>query len=217
MIKKIKEANTEQLTAYCIPIEFEGKKIGRLRPITVDSLNNNVEIEKIAKWRQNNQQFFTTQFNVSVEGTKRWLEEAILWSDSRILFMVETEDQIPIGHVGLCEIDDKNKYCLFDNILRGDTEHFKGGMRLACSALLDWCFRVLDMETIYLQVLSDNSRAIHLYEELGFQKIQLMPLINQTKDGVTHWIPLINQPFYEVKKYLLTMRLSGGDERKCLK
>ncbi|MCM3571052.1 GNAT family N-acetyltransferase [Neobacillus mesonae] len=208
IIKKMKEANAEDITTYCIPIDFQGKKLGRLRPITVDSLTNNTEIEMITKWRQNNQQFFTTQFNVSVKGTKKWLENAILQSNGRILFMVENEEQIPIGHVGLCEIDDKNKYCLFDNILRGDTNYFKGGMKLACSKLLDWCFRVLDMETIYLQVLSDNSRAINLYKELGFQEIQLMPLMNQIKDGVTIWVPVINQPYYEVKKYLLTMRLS---------
>jgi RimJ/RimL family protein N-acetyltransferase len=211
MIKKMKEADTNQIAACCIPIEFEGKRLGRLRPVTVDCLNNSVEIEKMARWRQNNQEFFTTQFSVSVERTKKWLEEAILQSDSRILFMVENEEHIPIGHVGLCEMDDKNKCCFFDNILRGDTEHFKGGMQLACSVLLDWCFRVLNMETVYLQVLSENNRAIHLYKKLGFQEIQLMPLMDQTKDGVTHWVPLINKPFYEVKKYLLTMRLFRMD------
>jgi RimJ/RimL family protein N-acetyltransferase len=207
----MKQATVEQISTYCIPIEDGVKKLGRLRPISVESLANNAEIEMLANWRRKNQEFFTTQFNVTTEGTKKWLEEIILKSYDRILFIVEDNEQKPIGQVGLCEIDHKNNYCLFDNILRGDTQYFKGGMKLACSALLNWCFTILNVETIYLQVLSDNERAIRLYKGLGFQKIQLMPLISHTKDGATFWQPLINQPLYEVKRYLQTMRLGRID------
>jgi RimJ/RimL family protein N-acetyltransferase len=206
IIKELKNANPHQISAYCIPIKIGETKFGRLRPITVNSIANKAEIEMLANWRKNRQEFFTTQFNVTVESTKKWLEEKILPSDCNILFIVENEEHIPIGQVGLCEIDHQKKYCLFDNILRGDTQHFKGGMKLACSTLLNWCFKVLNMETVYLKVLSDNERAIRLYKELGFKEIQKMPLINQTENGITKWIPLINQPFYEVQRYLITMR-----------
>lgn len=57
---------------------------------------------------------------------------------------------------------------------------------------------VLNMVTVYLKVLSDNERAVRLYKELCFQEIQKMPLINQTEDGITKWVPNINQPFYAV-------------------
>jgi len=206
MIKQLKEANTDQISAYCIPIKIEEKNFGRLRPITVNSIANKEEIEMLTNWRRNRQEFFTTQFNVTMEGTKKWLEEKILPSDSNILFIVESEEHIPIGQVGLCEIDTNKKYCLFDNILRGDSQHFKGGMKLACTTLLNWCFKVLKMETVYLKVLSDNDRAVQFYKELGFQEIEQIPLIKHTEEGITKWIPLVNQPFYEVQRYLLTMR-----------
>ncbi|MDQ0216407.1 RimJ/RimL family protein N-acetyltransferase [Oikeobacillus pervagus] len=206
IIKPLKEANEDQITAYCIPIKNGATIAGRLRPITVTSLSNQSEIERLANWRKNSQRSFTTQFKVTAEGTKKWLEEKIIQSDRNIIFVVENSEHIPIGQVGLCEIDDKKKYCLFDNILRGDPHHFKGGMKLACSTLLFWCFKELKMETVYLQVLSDNERAIQFYKDLGFQEIQQMPLIKRIEEGITKWVPLYNQPLYEVQRYLITMR-----------
>lgn len=212
LIQQLKKADRNNISSYCIPIKQDGKILGRLRPVTIHSVLDIGEIKNMADWRRNNQQYFTTEFKVTAEGTKTWLEKKILPSDKTIIFIVESVDLIPIGHVGLCNIDFDKKHCFFDNILRGVSSHFKGGMYFACSTLLDWCFHTLKMETVDLEVLAHNERAISLYKKLGFKEIDKKPLRKLVEDGVTKWVPYNDGSLQQAERYLLTMRTAR--ERK---
>lgn len=212
LIQQLKNG-TDDIADLCLPIKKGTDEIGRLRPVSFHSIENHREVEMMAEWRRNHQQFFTTQFHVTTEGTKKWLKEKILSSNKNILFVVEDSSLHPIGHVGLCEMDFQNRTCLFDNILRGDSKRFKGGMYDACSTLLQWCFHTLKMENVSLKVLADNVRAIKLYKKLGFKEIEKIPLMKWVEDGTTKWIPLEKELSNQAERYLLIMSVFRDETR----
>lgn len=188
-------------------IENNGENIGKLRPVTLNSLGNSHQIEQLAKWRRNAQQWFPTQFPVTYEGTKRWLDKALLQTADRILFMVEDQNGKEVGHVGLFRFDYINRACEIDNIIRGENKVFSGAMTFACTTLLKWARDVLGIEHVYLRVFSDNTKALNLYQRLGFKEIQRTPLTKVQEDTVTRWIDVIGRPYQEVERYFVTMKL----------
>lgn len=213
LIQKLK-TEAGDISVVSIPIKKGEEVMGRLRPITFSSIENEKEVEMLANWRRNNQEFFTTQFHVTAEGTKKWLKEKILSSEKHILFIVEDHENHPVGHLGLCDMDFQKRICLFDNILRGDSNRFKGGMYDACFTLLNWCFHTLNMETVSLKVLVENDRAIKLYKKLGFKEIEKIPLMKRIEKGTTKWIPLEKGHSHKAERYLFMMSVSreGGYE-----
>jgi perosamine synthetase len=192
---------------FTILIKNNDQIIGKLRSINQNSLNNNKEIELLAKWREMAQSWFLSQFPVSFEGTKVWLKKQLLEINDRILFMVETLDKVPVGHIGLFRFNYKERFCELDNIIRGNPDLLPGAMTYACHALLDWTFNTLEVSTVYLRVVSDNIPALNLYRRLGFMEIQRIPLQQVEENGCTRWIEIIGKPYYEVQKYFITMKL----------
>ncbi|MCK7470090.1 MAG: hypothetical protein MZU95_04240 [Desulfomicrobium escambiense] len=73
---------------------------------------------------------------------------------------------------------------------------------------------ILNMESIFLRVFSDNSRALKLYERLGFTEIQRIPLVKISKENSSEWIQAINQPYEEIKRYFIVMRINKNEWQK---
>ena len=181
-------------------------KSGSLRPVTAESLNNDSDIELLAKWREANQDAFPSQFKVTQQGTKTWLENSVLNSPDRILFWVCDQDNKKIGHAGLFRFDLSQKFCELDNILRGESGS-PGIMQEACSKLIELCQQELGLADIYLRVFSDNQRALELYQKLGMKEIQRAPLRKVEEDGVSKWIEVIKSPYEKIERYFLTYKL----------
>lgn len=196
MIRLWKESLNKTGSTHTLPLIINEECCGRIRPITEDILTEETEIELLSNWRAESKEWFATQFDVTTKSTKEWLEKRILPDPHRILFIVETEDHQPIGQVGLCNINEKEKTCELDNILRGNRAQFPGWMYHACRTLLTWSFQVLNMKTVYLDVLADNKRAIGLYHKLGFEETGVVPL-----QKVDH---------LHTQRYLMKMRLRRG-------
>lgn len=213
IIKETKNA-ADSKKVLTLPLTTSGGLIGSLRPLTTDSLTNNDEIERLARWRDSAQAWFPSQFKVTVAGTGTWLDKQVINNEERILFMAESADGKPFGHVGLFRFDYKLKACEIDNIVRGENGVLPGGMTYACSALLDWTFDVLGIETAYLRVVSDNNSALNLYTRLGFKEIQRTPLMKVDEGDTVRWIDLIGQPYHEVERYFVTMKLSKSEWKK---
>lgn len=191
-----------------LPIEIDGKVVSKLRPITFESLEDEKVIQALANWRSSAQKWFPSQFNVTPEGTRKWLENQVLHTDDRILFMIETQEGNSVGHVGLFRFDYKNKSCEIDNIVRGVSDVFPGAMYLACNVLLNWVFNIIGIETAYLKTVSDNEAALKLYKKLGFKEMQRFPLMKIEEAGTVRWIEAIGQPYREIEKYSVTMKLT---------
>lgn len=78
----------------------------------------------------------------------------------------DDEDEY-LGTISLKNIDLCSKNAEFAISLRKEARG-KGVGQSAISILLDKAFSEFNLERVYLNVLSDNNRAIHVYEKCGF-------------------------------------------------
>jgi RimJ/RimL family protein N-acetyltransferase len=92
-------------------------------------------------------------------------------------------------------------------VIRGNQEN-KGLMEAACRSLIESSVKEYKLLNFYLKVFSDNQRAIKLYERLGFEEIQRVPLIKKkSNNGTTSWIQYMTPDYVEINRYFVTMRL----------
>ena len=203
---------------YSLPIVRDGKMIGSLHPLTKDSIDDPEQIRLLAEFREKANPFFPSQFQVTLEGTRRWCDKLLYQVEDRILFWVETDEGgrsgrgERVGHIGLYRFDWEKRACEIDNIVRGKEDAAPGIISDAIRAMLHWSFEELEMETSYLRVVSDNPRAIRMYEKLGYREIQRVPLRRIEEDnGNIHWDEVRDEPYLEISRYFVTMLLERNN------
>ncbi len=166
IFKKIKNRDGEWAD-FTIPLKDDNTLIGYLRPITKDILikskSNSLLISKLSKWRENNKRWFDS-FNVTDEGTSRWLKKSVIDQSDRLLFIVQNIEKVDIGHMGLFRGE-------ADNFIRGEHSFNKGIMTISLQKMLYWSFKRLKIKRLYLRVFSDNKKAIRFYENCGFRPL----------------------------------------------
>lgn len=206
-IDQIKSTAGNNISNHLLQITTEKGNIAQLRPLTFGDIDNEAGIELLSDWRIAAQEWFPSQFRVTTEGTKRWLENAVLKTKDRILYFIDTAEGTTIGHVGLFRFDFKKKSCELDNVIRGVNGSFKGGMSFASRRLLDYAFEDLGIENVYLRVFSDNKKAIDLYRNIGFKEISRQPIEKISENDVVRWIDVIGKPHQKIERYFVTMKL----------
>lgn len=175
--------------------------------ITKNLLDEDLIIKLLAKWRDKANAWFPTQFKVTPEGTKKWAQEQLMNKKDRILFFFKVKDEkIPFAHAGLYRFDYEKHSCEIDNVIRGEnSESSKGGMTMGLQILIDWTFKYLCVDNLYLKVFSDNTRAIKLYERLGFSEVNRIPLSRRINNGVVSWVEDDTKK-ESTDRYFVTMR-----------
>lgn len=172
----------------------------RITPITYDSINSDV-IEVLRIWRSENQSGFTKIFNVTHDGTEKWLKDGVLAREDRLLFfIVDKYDEI-IGHIGVSSFDFENSTCEIDNVVRGKRSNQHNVMFLASCVLIEWIKSEIDPNEIRLRVLNDNTSALRLYDRLGFKLDSLLGLRRIDSNGCVEWVP-DNE---EIDRYFVSM------------
>ncbi|MYL44250.1 GNAT family N-acetyltransferase [Virgibacillus halodenitrificans] len=89
-------------------------------------------------------------------------------NSSKSYIIMERAQQLPIGVTSLINLDLKNRNaeCIIDI---GEKNYWgKGYGKEALQLLLTYAFNELNLHRVSLQVFSFNTRAIQLYEKLGF-------------------------------------------------
>lgn len=83
------------------------------------------------------------------------------------LFLIENNEKQVIGHVGLYNIDSRVRKAEFAILI---DEKFQGkGVGTACTEfMIKMGFGELNLNKIYLSLLSTNKRAYSLYKKMGF-------------------------------------------------
>ena len=172
-----------------IPIYEDGELRGFLKPVTyLYKIIKPTWPRLICQWRIENELAFANRFVGTEEKTINWLDNILLPRADRILFMVCNVDNIPIGHLGYSCFDFVNRSCEIDNVVRGVKEGNKGLMSSAMNTILKWGRDVLELDNIYLKVLSDNKYAIKFYKRLGFIVKWYIPLYKVEKPDITEWV-----------------------------
>ncbi len=163
--------------ALLVPDEC-GRCIGRLVPVGRWILDNQACIELLAQWRKTFSRMFLTQFEVTTEGTRAYLEDVAVRGDSRILFLLEDEGGTVVGHVGLAQVTPESFE--LDYLVRGRSGGHPRLVYHAEVALLRWGFEVLAIPRCEVGVLSFNWMVIDLHQSVGFQVESRIPLLKVT-------------------------------------
>jgi [ribosomal protein S5]-alanine N-acetyltransferase len=104
----------------------------------------------------------------SLQAIKEWIERRGKASDDLVWAIADRETNACLGHAGLYQIDHRVRACDF-GILIGDSSRWgKGIGREVTSAIVAYGFDELNMNRIELCFIASNTRAMRLYEGLGF-------------------------------------------------
>lgn len=183
------------MTQATIRITTGSTRVGKLIPLGGE------HAEILARWRDENAQWFLTSFAIDTERTRLWLEN-VAASEDRTLFGVEPEGQDIVGVVGLTDMDRASSSAELDHVLRG-RDSAPGIMRLAIESLLAWASRS-GYSKIRLRVFQDNP-ALPFYEGIGFvQQGSPQPLREVNDGSARRWVESTDA---EAERYLIAMVL----------
>lgn len=175
-IKKILVKNSEmEKCAYLIPVTeliFEYPKY----------------IEIMAEWRKNNPTVSNKYFQVTTESTKNWIKNIILDDNTKILFLIFDSNFVPIGQMGLSNINFEKKSGFIYAVIKGDKNAQKGIMEWSLREMTSWGDKELGICEYYLDVQEMNERAIRLYQRVGFVPVARIPLEKREMGEEIHWV-----------------------------
>ena len=179
---------------------------GTIQPITYRHIGDDLVIEDLMNWRNENIEAYTDHTPATLEGTRRWLAKFVLDNPSKVLFLVCPKDSKPMGHMGLANGLQKSGAMEMDNIVRGIKAGEKGLMTLALYDLITWVFVAIGVNRVYLRVFSDNANAIKMYTKLNFVEKHRYPLLKSKGSGSTKFKILDSS--YKSGLYFSYMELS---------
>ncbi|WP_051533997.1 GNAT family N-acetyltransferase [Desulfitibacter alkalitolerans] len=135
---------------------------------------NRDDLEFLRKWRncEDNRKWFINKGLISVKQQLEWYE-SYLKRTNDLVFIIEDvkNNNCSIGTASLYNIDTANLSAEFGRLIIGnDSYKGKGYAKRATELLCDFAFKELKLFTVYLEVLSNNERAINLYKRIGFRK-----------------------------------------------
>lgn len=182
-----------------------------LKPVTWSDADQPSLVHLLAQWRKKANPFFPAQFPVTDEGTHRWLIKSTLEAPERLLFWAVSSAGEKVGHLGLFRFDFDDRTVELDNVVRGVDGVSPGLMQAAVESLMAWTFEALAMRAMYLRVLSDNDRALRLYQRCGFEETMRMPLVREQEGDIVRWVEAAADNRQPVSRYFVTMRLLAGE------
>ena len=145
------------------------------------------DIENKVRWINNpeNNSFLHYDIPLTISKTKEWfLNKNNL---NRLDCTIEY-NQIPVGVIGLLNIDNKNSKAEFYITIGETCFKRKGIAQKATEAMLQYAFDILRLNKVYLNVDEENVAACKLYEKCGFilQKVYRCVRIALTTN--TNWL-----------------------------
>ncbi|MEE4198450.1 MAG: GNAT family protein [Bacteroidales bacterium] len=146
---------------------LKGKNV-TLRPLI------EVDFDQYYKWHSDNEIRFQTMMHpypVTEKLEKIWFEKAISdISNKRYLFsIIYNENNQLIGYFQLTDVNFINRNANL-GIVIGEKDYQEKGLGKEIMQLgLDYGFNYLGLYKIFLEVLTNNKKAIRLYEKVNFQ------------------------------------------------
>lgn len=129
------------------------------------------DLETINKWRNDKNivdTLCTTFRYVNFETDKTWFEGYMKNRNNNIRLAILDDDEF-VGMVYLLNIDHLNQKADFGIQIGNSEKHSKGIGTQATKLMLEHAFNNLNMNKIYLTVLTKHHKAISLYDRCGFK------------------------------------------------
>lgn len=134
--------------------------------ITLRTFNKG-DIDKKIEWINDpsNNKFLHYDLPLEYDKTLNWFENKN--NDKRLDLVIEFNG-VPVGLIGLLDIDKKNQKAEFYITIGEHSYKSKGIGTKATRLLLQYAFGEMNLQKVYLNVDSENIFAIKLYEKIGF-------------------------------------------------
>ncbi len=104
-----------------------------------------------------------------------------------IFIAKRVSDSQSVGQVSLYNIDPLTKTAEVGRFISAPNYAGNGYMKNACQILLDMAFNKIGLKNIFLEVFSNNTRAINLYKNLGFSYISTTNDLDRYEMTIDHW------------------------------
>lgn len=128
------------------------------------------DLEFIRRLRNENRQYFFDSNYVSKQDQQRWYKNYLLKTDDQ-MFILENNG-IPVGCGAIYHIDRLIKTAEIGRFVIDKLHRGKGYSRILISMIENIAFLKFGIQTLCLEVLSNNILAISLYERMRYRKIK---------------------------------------------
>lgn len=172
------------------PIDIRGaddEVIARLVVIDQARAADPEVVQSLFRWRAASMTGFLTVFEPTIEKTRGYLEKLVLTDPARILFLILDPNGRPVGNIGLCNVTAADAEV--DNIVRGERVETPNFMARVQAGLIAWARERLGVARVYLNVLSDNERAVNSYLKAGYVETGRTPLVREAIEGGYRLVP----------------------------
>lgn len=107
--------------------------------------------------------------NMTREKVEAFIKQSILSVEKKECYnlAITEEEDIYLGTISLKNVDWNNKSAEYAISIRRSAQG-RGVATRATKAILQYAFETLGLNKVYLNVLSDNDKAEHLYKKCGF-------------------------------------------------
>ena len=132
-------------------------------------LFNESDIERKVSWINDpeNNQHLHYDIPLEISKTQMWFKNK---DNTKRLDLVIEYDGLPVGLIGLLQIDNGNKKAEF-YISMGETSFKRKGIATKASELLiRYAFSEIDLHKVYLNTDGENHAAHRLFEKVGFKR-----------------------------------------------
>lgn len=186
-------SNHQELNSMCISLEGGGF----LQPIGKLHADNESLITHLKDWRNSALYAYYKSPEASIESTKKWLNQVLIASESKVLFLIYNKKTELIGHIGLAFHEEQilPRAVELDNLLRDPLTKSDGSFSNAIITLQRWARNTLLAENIFLRVLSSNLKAFDFYRNREFIEFKSESLEDNLswkylkKPSINEWQP----------------------------
>jgi RimJ/RimL family protein N-acetyltransferase len=153
---------------------YNKKVIGKR--IYLRSLTNCDASEKYCSWLNDNEvnKYLETR-SVTIDGLKEYINEKNESDNTLFLGIFDKANDKHIGNLKLEPINNVKNNATF-SIVIGDKDYWGYGFGTeSTNLILSHGFNEMNLMSINLGVISQNKKAIHIYEKLGFKIKEIIP------------------------------------------
>jgi len=105
---------------------------------------------------------------INLEVDNKWFDSYMSSRDNTVCCAIADEEEMIIGLISLTKIDPVHRSCTLHIMIGEEVNQNKGAGTYAVERMLQHAFNNLNLHRVELDVLATNTRAIKLYEKVGF-------------------------------------------------
>lgn len=129
------------------------------------------DLQSTLDWRNRdeNRRWFINSNIIEWDNHIKWFESYSKKSDD-FVFVISAGGEL-VGQCAVYGVDLQRKRAEVGRFLAAPDNAGKGYIKRGCQLLIETCWQQLALDSVFLEVLEENVRAIKLYEKLGFNEV----------------------------------------------